>query len=109
MIVTTTPEIPGYKIITVKGIAVGLTVRSPTISQGFMSGFQKIFGGNIQAYIKMCAQAREDAYEKMCEHARALQANAVIGMRYETGDLDNANSSATEILCYGTAVWVESI
>jgi len=55
----------------------------------------------------MCEQARQQAYGRMIEHAREVGANAVVGVRYESSDVGTSNSSATEVLCYGTAVVIE--
>jgi uncharacterized protein YbjQ (UPF0145 family) len=51
----------------------------------------------------MCEQARNQAYDSMIEHATQMGANAIIGMRYDASEVA-ARFSATEVLCYGTAV-----
>ncbi len=83
----------------------GLIVRSPTIAQGILGGLKSMIGGRIGAYTEMCEQGRQHAYALMIAHATELGANAVIGVRYDASDL-GANLSATEVLCYGTAVTV---
>lgn len=103
MIVTTTMDIAGYKIMQYRGIVRGLIVRSPTIMQGFLGSLKNIIGGQIGAYTKMCEQTRQQAYDLMVEHATALGANAIIGMHYDASDIGD-KFSATEVLCYGTAV-----
>lgn len=105
MFVTTTFNIEGYRIKEYKGVVRGIIVRAPTITQGFMGGLKSIVGGNIGAYTEMCEQAREQAYELLCNHAEQLGANAIIGMRYDASDVASAGA-ATEVLCYGTAVVV---
>lgn len=106
MFVTTTFEIEGYRIAEYKGLVRGITVRSPTISQGILGGLKSIVGGKIGAYTEMCEQAREHAYEAMVQHAQALGANAIVGVNYDASDV-GSQQSATEVLCYGTAVVVE--
>jgi len=69
----------------------------------FIGGLQTLFGGNITIYTQLCEQARGMTYDEMCEHARALGANAIIGMRY---DATEVMAGLTEVLCYGTAVVV---
>jgi uncharacterized protein YbjQ (UPF0145 family) len=101
--VTTTFSIEGYRIREYKGLVRGLVVRSPTLSQGFFGGLKQVVGGQIGAYGEMCEQARQQAYDLLLEHARALDANAVVGVRYESSEV-GATGSATEVLCYGTAV-----
>ncbi len=63
-----------------------------------------IFGGNISLYSELCEQARQDAFRIMVDHARALRANAVVGMRYDATEI---GQGVTEVLAYGTAVRVE--
>jgi uncharacterized protein YbjQ (UPF0145 family) len=84
----------------------GITVRAPTIAQGFLGGLKSIVGGQIGAYTEMCEQARQTAYDLMVEHARQLGANGVLGVRYDASDV-GGRTSATEVLCYGTAVVLE--
>jgi uncharacterized protein YbjQ (UPF0145 family) len=104
--VTTTFSFDGYRIKEYKGVVRGIIVRSPTIAQGFLGGLKSIVGGQIGAYTTMCEQAREQAFELMVQHAQQTGANAVIGLRYDASDVV---SSATEVLCYGTAVVIEPV
>jgi len=104
--VSTTFTIEGYRIKEYRGIVRGLIVRAPTIAQGFMGGLKSIVGGRIGAYTEMCEQARQQAYELMIDHARAMGANAILGFRYDASELGGA-AKATEVLCYGTAVVIE--
>ena len=106
MFVTTTFEIEGYRITEYKGLVRGITVRSPTIAQGFLGGLKTIIGGKIGAYTEMCEQARQHAYDALVAHAEQLGANAIVGVRYDASDV-GAQQSATEVLCYGTAVVVQ--
>ncbi|AHE67042.1 YbjQ family protein [Legionella oakridgensis] len=99
--VTTSNSIDGHPIKQYLGIARGIVVRSPTIAQGFMGGLKSIVGGKIGAYTQMCEHGREEAYQLMLAHAQELGANAIIAMRYDTGELGQVG---TEVLCYGTAV-----
>jgi uncharacterized protein YbjQ (UPF0145 family) len=104
--VTTTFTIEGYRIREYKGVVRGIIVRAPTIAQGFVGGLKSIVGGRIGAYTEMCEQTRQQAYELMIDHARAVGANAVVGLRYDACDV-GGTKGATEVLCYGTAVLVE--
>ena len=101
VLVSTTFTIEGHSIKEYKGIVRGIVVRSPTIAQGILGGLKNIVGGRIGAYTEMCEQARQQAYDEMIQHARELGANAIVGMRYDASEVV---SSATEVLCYGTAV-----
>jgi uncharacterized protein YbjQ (UPF0145 family) len=106
MQVTTTFSIEGYRITEYKGLVRGIVVRAPTIGQGILGGLKAIVGGQIGAYAEMCEQARQQAYDRVLEHAKGLGANAVLGLRYESSEVGR-QASATEVLCYGTAVVVQ--
>ncbi|MBI3828691.1 MAG: YbjQ family protein [Planctomycetes bacterium] len=108
MIVTTTFTLEGYHIREYRGLVRGIIVRAPTISQGFLGGLKSIIGGQIGAYTEMCEQARQQAFDLLVQHAREIGANAILGMRYDAAEVA-AQHSATEVLCYGTAVVVEPL
>ena len=105
--VTTTFTIEGYKIVQYMGVVRGLIVRAPTIPQGIMGGLKSIIGGRIGAFTEMCEQTREQAYELLVQHAQQVGANAVVGFRYDASEIGGKAVSATEVLCYGTAVIIE--
>ncbi len=104
--VTTTFTIEGYRIKQYLGVVRGIIVRAPTIAQGIMGGLKSIIGGQIGAYTEMCEQTRQQAFELLVDHAVALGANAVVGLRFDASDV-GTKVSATEVLCYGTAVVIE--
>jgi uncharacterized protein YbjQ (UPF0145 family) len=108
MPITTTFTIEGYRIREYKGIARGIIVRAPTIAQGIIGGLKNIIGGRIGAYTEMCEQARQQAYDLLVKHAREMGGNAIVGMRYDASEVVS-KGSATEVLCYGTAVVIEPI
>jgi uncharacterized protein YbjQ (UPF0145 family) len=62
-------------------------------------------GGEIHEYTKMLAEAREQSIDRLVEDAESLGANAVISLRFQTSMIQ---SGAAEMLCYGTAVVVET-
>jgi uncharacterized protein YbjQ (UPF0145 family) len=105
--VTTTFTLEGYRIKQYLGVVRGIIVRAPTISQGILGGLKSIIGGNIGSYTQMCEQTRQQAYDLLLDHARALGANAIVGMRYDASEIGAKGASATEVLCYGTAVIIE--
>jgi uncharacterized protein YbjQ (UPF0145 family) len=106
MLITTTFDFQGYRITDYKGLVRGIIVRSPTIAQGILGGLKNIIGGRIGAYTEMCEQARHQAYDAMIQHAQELGANAIVGIRYDASEVVS-KGSATEVLCYGTAVVVQ--
>lgn len=102
--VTTALTLPGYRLVRNLGVVRGITVRSRSIVGNFLGGLQSLFGGNITIYTNLCERARAETYESMCQHGQQLGANAIISMRYDATEL---MAGLTEVICYGTAVWVE--
>jgi uncharacterized protein YbjQ (UPF0145 family) len=101
---TTAFELPGYRITKCFGVVRGIIVRSRSIIGNIGAGLQSIFGGNISLYTSLCERARSDAFNDMLAHAGQLGANAVIGVRYDATEI---SAGISEVLCYGTAVYVE--
>ena len=97
-------ELPGYRVVKSFGVVRGIIVRSRSIVGTIGAGLQTLVGGNITILTNLCEKTRQDALEQMLDHARALGANAVIGLRY---DATEVMQGVTEVLCYGTAVLVE--
>ncbi len=106
MIITTTFNVEGHRILEYKGLVRGIVVRTPTIGQGFLGGLKSIVGGRNRSYTLMCEQARNEAFEVMAQQAAEMGANAVIGVSYDSADL-GGQSGSSEVLCYGTAVVIE--
>ena len=102
---TTAFSLDGYRITRTLGVVRGIIVRSRSIVGSIGAGFQTLFGGNISLYTTLCERTRSDAFELMLKHAQQRGANAVIGVRY---DATEVMAGVTEVLCYGTAVVVES-
>ena len=103
--VTTQFEIDGFRVVRTLGVVRGITVRSRSIFGTIGAGLQTIVGGNISIYTELCERARKDAFYLMVQHAEALGANAIIGVRYDANEI---MAGVTEVLCYGTAVVVEA-
>ena len=106
MIVSTTNDLPGYRIIQHIGLVRGITVRSRSVIGNFAGGIQSIFGGKLSIYVNLAETARQEAYDHMCEHAAAEGANAIVAMRYDANEIMDG---ITEVLAYGTAVKVERV
>ena len=102
--VTTAFTLDGYRIVRNLGLVRGIIVRSRSIVGTIGAGLQTLIGGNITLLTNLCEQTREHAFDLMLEHAAELGANAVIGMRY---DATEVMQGVTEVLAYGTAVYVE--
>lgn len=104
MILTTTANINGKRIVGTLGIARGNTIRARHVGRDIMAGLRNMVGGEISEYTKLMAEAREQALDRMVEEARSLGANAVVEIRFSTSEV---MSGAAELLAYGTAVVVE--
>jgi uncharacterized protein YbjQ (UPF0145 family) len=104
MLVVTTNELEGYRIVRHLGLVRGLTVRSRSVVGNLGAAIQIFFGGNITVYTKLAEQTRQEAFNLLIAHAQEMGANAVIGMRYDANEIAAA---VTEVLAYGTAVVVE--
>jgi len=102
--VSTTFELPGYRTVECLGMVRGITVRSRNVFSNIGASFRSLAGGKIGAYVKLCENAREEAYAELTAHAEQLGANAILGFRYDANDV---MSGITEVLAYGTAVRVE--
>jgi uncharacterized protein YbjQ (UPF0145 family) len=106
MIVVTTNELQGYRVVKQLGLVRGLSVRSRSIVGNLGASIQIVFGGNISVYTKLADEARAEALQLLEQHAAAMGANAVLAMRYDANEMASA---VTEVLAYGSAVVVEKI
>jgi uncharacterized protein YbjQ (UPF0145 family) len=104
MIVTTSTHLEGYRITNHLGVVRGIVVRSRSLLGNIAGGIQTLFGGKISIYTELCEKTRQEAFELMVQHAQQQNANAIINMRY---DANEVLDGVTEVLAYGTAVWVE--
>jgi uncharacterized protein YbjQ (UPF0145 family) len=100
-ILTTFDAPPGTDIERIVGPCWGITVRSRSIVGTACAGCQQIFGGEISALTQLADESRNEAMNRLEAHAIAMGANAVLGFRFDSGELmQNTN----EIVAYGTAV-----
>ncbi|MFH1755752.1 MAG: YbjQ family protein [Candidatus Latescibacterota bacterium] len=101
---TTAFHLEGYQVTKTLGVVRGITVRSRSLIGNIGASIQTLFGGNITLLTELCERTRQEAFEMMIQHAEAIGANAVIGIRY---DATEVTSGVAEVICYGTAVVVE--
>lgn len=106
MIVTTTNELEGYRIVRHIGVVRGLTVRSRSVVGNIGAAIQILFGGTISVYTRLAEETRQEAFDLMMKHAEEAGANAILAMRYDANEIASA---VTEVLAYGTAVVVEKV
>ena len=104
MLIVTTNDIPGHRVVSTLGVVRGITVRSRNVVSDVVGGVQSMIGGRVGAYVKLAEAARQEAYDDLVDHARAMGANAILAMRYDANEI---MPGITEVLAYGTAAVVE--
>ena len=104
MIVVTTEDVTGHRIVEMKGQVFGLVVRSRGLGGNIMAGLRSLGGGEITEYTELLEDARRHAVDRMIKNATAMGANAVIRMQYGSSEIGNTMS---EIVAYGTAAVIE--
>ena len=102
--VTTAFTLDGYRISRNVGLVRGIIVRSRSVFGTIGASLQTLVGGDITLFTNLCEETRQHAFQRMLEHAAAMGANAIIGVRYDANEI---MQGVTEVLCYGTAVRVE--
>ena len=100
MFIVTTDYIAG-KEIEMLGLVRGSTIQSKHIGKDILYGFKTIVGGELKAYTQMMNEARDIATERMVEEAKALGADAIVGVRYASSSVMDG---AAEVIAFGTAV-----
>ncbi len=101
MIVVTTADVSGSEITETLGMVRGSSIRARHLGRDIIAVFRNIAGGEIPEYTKMLAEAREQAIDRMVEEAQALDADAIVAVRFQTSMV---MAGAAEMMCYGTAV-----
>lgn len=104
IIVVSMPYLPGYRIVKTIGFTWGLIVRSRGLGGNITAGLRSLAGGEIHEYTQLLNQAREQALDRLKEHAKTLGANAVLSVQFDSSEIGQI---MTEVLAYGTAVVVE--
>lgn len=105
-LITTSTDLPGYRITANLGIVRGITVRSRNVFMNIGAGLQTLIGGNISIYSELCEKARQEAFDLLVQHANEKGADALIAFRY---DANEVMAGVTEVLAYGTAVKIQKI
>ena len=101
MILVTSDEVPGRRIVRVYGLVRGNTIRAINAGKDIIAYLRNAAGGEIHEYTKMMAEAREQSIDRMCEEAAALGGDAVVAVRFQSAEVMDG---AAEMMCYGTAV-----
>ena len=103
MILTTTPNIEGYKILEYKGLVTGETIIGANFMKDFFAGIRDIVGGRSKSYEKVLQEGKETSICEMMEHAQELGANAIVGIDIDYETVGQVGSMLM-VACSGTAV-----
>lgn len=104
MLVTTTYDIAGKRIVRTLGLVRGNTIRARHIGKDILAGLRNLVGGEIHEYAKLIGESREQSLDRMAAEAETLGANAVVATRFTTSVM---MGGAAELLAVGTAVVIE--
>jgi uncharacterized protein YbjQ (UPF0145 family) len=106
LMMLTTNYAPGYKVDKVLGLVYGITVRSRGLGGNIMAGLRTIAGGEINEYTEMAQQARQQALDRLADHAKGLGANAVVSVMFDSTEI---GTTMDEIIAFGTAVIISPV
>ena len=106
MLIVTTENIAGHRVVDVKGQVFGVVVRSRGLAGNIMAGLRSIVGGEITEYTQLLEEARRHAVDRMVKNAKLMGGNAVVMMRFDSSEMGQTMS---EIVTYGTAVVIEKV
>ncbi len=101
MLMTTTDVLPDWTVADVRGVAMGNSIRSKHLGRDIGAAFKTLVGGELKGYTDMLTEARNEAMQRMVEHAASMGAEAILNVRFTTSQVAGG---AAEILAYGTAV-----
>jgi len=104
MIIATTDDAPGREVRESMGVVAGEAILGVNIFRDFFAGITDILGGRSQGYQKALREARDHAMRDMEEEARALGADAVIGIDIDYEAIDTQKGAMLLVSCNGTAV-----
>ena len=104
MLLVTTDEVPGRKVVEVFGLVEGRSVRARHVGRDIQAAVRSIAGGRVGVYVELLSETREEAISEMVSEAREMGANAIVAVRMATSQV---MSDAAEVLSYGTAVRLE--
>lgn len=105
MIIVTTDDVSGHRVVTTLGQVFGVVVRSRGLGGNIVAGLRSIVGGEIHEYTAMVEDSRREAIDRMAQNATLMGANAVIRMMFDSSEM---GAAMNEVVAYGTAVTIEA-
>jgi uncharacterized protein YbjQ (UPF0145 family) len=106
MLVVTTENVPGHQVKAMLGQVFGVVVRSRGLGGNITAGLRSLVGGEIPEYSRLVEDARRHAIDRLVANAALMGANAVVMMRFDSGELAQ---SMNEVVAYGTAVILDPV
>ena len=101
MILASAETVAGHRVVRTLGLVRGSSVRVRHVGKDIMASLRNLAGGEVYEYTKLLAEAREQAVDRMIEEARALGANGIVAIRFQSAEV---SKGAAEMMCYGTGV-----
>ena len=101
MILASTETVAGHRVMRTLGLVRGSSVRVRHVGKDIMAALRNLAGGEVYEYTKLLAEVREQAVDRMVEDAKALGANGILAIRFQSAEV---SKGAAEMMCYGTAV-----
>ena len=98
---TTQDNFADYDVVQTIGVVTGNVVRTKHLGVDFVAGIQSMFGGELQGYTQLTAEARQESIERLIANAYAVGADGIVGVRFTSSEI---TAGASELLAYGTAV-----
>ena len=108
MIITTTPNIEGTKIVEYLGLVNGETIMGASIFADLFAGIRNVIGGRSGAYEKELRKAKEIAIKEMEREAVQLGADAIVGVDLDYETITSDQGSMLMVIASGTAIKLES-
>lgn len=101
MQILTINEVPGAQIERALGLVQGSVVQTKHVGRDIFANLKALVGGELAGYTELLNEARQIATRRMVERAREIGADAIVGVRYASGEIAQG---ACEVYAYGTAV-----
>lgn len=106
MILVTTEQVPGRRVVAALGVVRGSTVRAKHVGKDLVAGLRSLVGGELTEYSEMLTETRNESMKRMIDQARRLGADAIVGIRFVTSQV---MPGAAELMAYGTAVRLDPV
>ena len=106
MLVTTSENIPGKRVLSTVGYVKGSSARARHAVADVFASLKNIVGGEVEEYSRLLQQTRDQALERMIADAEKKGANAIICFRIQSSTIAQG---ASEVVAYGTGVITENL